>query len=203
MKKFLVCIIIVLMCSSCAFTESESFDIAGRWLIKGVGHVDKSFVRSSLELSGYMNIQTSGISGDIQLLESYDGYLRIDATTLDIKVYDKHMENGIRTSVPVPTRIPTADYPIELPAITTDDGITYKITITGSNSGTVTITGVIRDVSVIGDVDLDSDCKFWRNGTPEPKIDESKNSGCNSSLNILTLILILIFVTGVQKRVRN
>ncbi len=188
------------MYSSCVLGESESFDIAGRWLIKGVGHVDKSFIRSSLELNGYMNIQTSGISGDIQLMESYDGYLRIYATTLDIKVYDEYMENGIKISVPVPTRIPTADYPIELPAIT-NDGITYEITITGSNSGTVTITGVIRDVSVIGDVDLDSDCKFWREGTPEPKIDESKSSGCNSGFGILTLALM--FMIGGHKRVRN
>lgn len=183
-----------------AYADTETFDAAGTWLIKGVGHVDKSFVRSSLELSGNMYIQTESsdiLSQDMRMLTSYDIYLRIDASTLNIKVYDKHIENRIRVNVPVPTRIPTAEYPIELPDVTYDD-ITYSATLTGANSGTVTISGIIRDVDVIGDLELDSDCKIWRAGTPEPKIDEGKNSGCNSFFGIIAMILTL----GVIKRVR-
>ena len=204
-KKIFACIALTLMLvSSTAHADSESFDVSGTWLIKGVGHVDKSFVRSSLELSGYMNLQTENsdvLSQDLRLLTSYDIYLRIDATTLNVKVYDKHIENGIRVNVPVPTRIPTAAYPIELPDITYDD-LTYSPMITGSNSGTLTIKGVIKDVSIIGDVDLDSDCKFWRAGTPEPSIDESKSSGCNSGFGVIVM-LALMLLPGGRKYVRN
>ncbi|MBQ3448862.1 MAG: hypothetical protein IJG34_03060, partial [Synergistaceae bacterium] len=195
------CMALTLMiCTSAAYADTEDYDVAGTWMIKGVGHVDKSFVRSSLELSGNMYIQTESsdiLSQDMRMLTSYDIYLRIDASTLNIKVYDKHIENRIRVNVPVPTRIPTAEYPIELPDVTYDD-ITYSATLTGANSGTVTISGIIRDVDVIGDLELDSDCKIWRAGTPEPKIDEGKNSGCNSFFGIIAMILTL----GVIKRVR-
>ena len=204
-RKIFACIAFALVFSSSAsWADTESFDIAGTWLIKGVGHVDKSFVRSSLELSGYMNLQTESsdvLSEDFQLLTSYDIYLRIDATTLSVKVYDKHIENGIKEAIPVPTRIPTAAYPIELPDITYDD-LTYSPMITGSNSGTLTIKGVIKDVSIIGDVDLDSDCKFWRAGTPEPSIDESKSSGCNSGFGVIVM-LALMLLHGRKKYVRN
>ena len=202
MKRIFACMVLTLVFSSCAaYADSESFDVAGTWLIKGVGHVDKSFVRSSLELSGYMNLKTENsdiLSEDIRCLTSYDIYLRIDATTLNIKVYDKHIENSIKTAVPIPSRIPTTAYPIELPTVTYDD-LTYAATLTGSNSGTVTITGVIKDVDVIGDLDLDSDCKIWRAGTPEPEIDTGKSSGCNSGFGIIAMILTL----GVIKRVWN
>lgn len=201
MKRILACIVSVLVFSSCAYADSETFDIAGRWLMKGVGHVDKSFVRSSLALEGYMNIQTSGISQDVQMIESYDAYLRIDATTLGIKVYDEHIENGIKISAPVPTRIPTESYPIELPSVTYD-GLTYSVKITGSNSGTVTIQGVIKDVDIIGDLELDSDCKIWRAGTPEPEIDEGKSSGCDSGFGMMTLALMMMLLGG-SKHVRN
>lgn len=204
MKRILACIVSVLVFSSCAYAASETFDIAGRWLMKGVGHVDKSFVRSSLALEGYMNIQTSGISQDVQMIESYDAYLRIDATTLGIKVYDEYIENGIKISAPVPTRIPTAAYPIELPSVTYD-GLTYYVKITGSNSGTVTIQGVVKDVNIIGDVELDSDCKIWRAGTPEPEIDEGKSSGCDfaGSTGFGMMTLALMMLLGGSKRVRN
>ncbi|MBQ9628861.1 MAG: hypothetical protein IJR43_06360 [Synergistaceae bacterium] len=201
MKKILAFMAVSLVFASwAAYADTETFDASGTWLIKGVGHVDKSFVRSSLELSGNMYIQTESsdiLSQDMRMLTSYDIYLRIDASTLNIKVYDKHIENRIRVNVPVPTRIPTAEYPIELPDVTYDD-ITYSATLTGANSGTVTISGIIRDVDVIGDLELDSDCKIWRAGTPEPKIDEGKNSGCNSFFGIIAMILTL----GVIKRVR-
>lgn len=201
-KKIFACMALTLMlCTSAAYADTEDYDVAGTWMIKGVGHVDKSFVRSSLELSGYMNIATQSsdiLSEDMRYITSYDIYLRIDATTLGIKVYDRHIENGIRINVPVPTRIPTAAYPIELPKVTYD-GLSYSVTITGANSGKVTIQGVIKDVDVIGDLDLDSDCKFWRAGTPEPEIDTGKSSGCNSFSGIIAMILAL----GVMKRVRN
>ena len=200
MKGIFACVALTLILASCAYADSETFDISGRWLMKGVGHVDKSFVRSSLALEGYMNIQTSGISEDVQLVESYDAYLRIDATTLGIKVYDEYINNGIKTSVPVSRRIPTAEYPIELPTVTYD-GLTYSVKITGSNSGTVTIQGVIKDVNIIGDLELDSDCKIWRSGTSEPDIDQGKSSGCNSGFGLMMLALILL--PGGRKYVRN
>lgn len=198
-RKIFVLIALSLVLSSYAYGDSESFDASGKWLIKGVGHVDKSFVRSSLEIEGYINLNTS--SGEnVNILESYDAYLRIDATTLGIKVYDEYASEKLNDPVPIPTRIPTASYPIELPTITYD-GLTYDATITGSNSGTLTIQGVIRDVSIIGDLELDSDCKIWRAGTTEPEIDTGKSSGCNSGLG--TMMLAFMILLGVRKRVRN
>lgn len=198
-RKIFVLIALSLVLSSYAYGDSESFDASGKWLIKGVGHVDKSFVRSSLEIEGYINLNTS--SGEnVNILESYDAYLRIDATTLGIKVYDEYASEKLNDPVPIPTRIPTTSYPIELPTITYD-GLTYDATITGSNSGTLTIQGVIRDVSIIGDLELDSDCKIWRAGTTEPEIDTGKSSGCNSGLE--TMMLAFMILLGVRKRVRN
>lgn len=198
-RKIFVLIALSLVLSSYAYGDSESFDASGKWLIKGVGHVDKSFVRSSLEIEGYINLHTS--SGEnVNIFESYDAYLRIDATTLGIKVYDEYASEKLNDPVPIPTRIPTASYPIELPTITYD-GLTYDATITGSNSGTLTIQGVIRDVSIIGDLELDSDCKIWRAGTTEPEIDTGKSSGCNSGLG--TMMLAFMILLGVRKRVRN
>ena len=198
-RKIFVLIALSLVLSSYAYGDSESFDASGKWLIKGVGHVDKSFVRSSLEIEGYINLNTS--SGEnVNILESYDAYLRIDATTLGRKVYDEYASEKLNDPVPIPTRIPTASYPIELPTITYD-GLTYDATITGSNSGTLTIQGVIRDVSIIGDLELDSDCKIWRAGTTEPEIDTGKSSGCNSGLG--TMMLAFMILLGVRKRVRN
>ena len=189
-----------LVLGSSAYSDTESFDAGGRWLIKGVGHVDKGFIRSSLEIEGYINLNTS--SGEYaNMLESYEAYIRIDATTLGIKIYDEYTSEKVNNPVPIPKRIPTASYPIELPTVTYND-LTYDATITGSNSGTLTIQGIVKNVSVIGDLELDSDCKMWRQGTEEPAIDTGKSSGCNSGIVTGIFAALLVFM-GVRKRVRN
>ena len=195
-RKVIALTFLFLMLAVCASNGTEDFNVAGKWLINGTGHVDKSFVRSRLELSGYINFQTSE-GEEIQMIESYDAYIRIDATTLNIKVYDEYITNGIQLSVPVPARIPTEEYPIELPTLTYD-GLTYDVKITGTNSGTVLITGVVKDVGIIGDVEIETESKIWREGTSEPETDSGKSSGCKTGAGMTVLMLM-----GVIKLVRN
>lgn len=207
-KIFVALIISLLVCSS---LNGEDYDIAGQWNLKGSGHVDKGVVRSSLALNGKLNIYTAStpeilanttsrdlvdenlLSGDLRFITGYDIYLRIDATTLGIKVYDDNIPNGIRIPVPLPEMRPTVNEPYSLPPVTYDN-LTYTVKFTSIYSGTVEIRGVIDDIDVINSVELDSECITWKEGTPEPHIDEEKDSGCNSGIGIISLALIFMEV---------
>ena len=221
MKKFL-CACLIILCA-CNVLNAEDYDISGNWLVHGEGFVEKSFVRSSLELNGNMTLTTRTlreISRDIQaliidnetvtdlsneLLDSdmralteYNIHIRLDATTLDIKAWEEYLLNGIKIPVLLPEMRPTNNNPFILPAVTYD-GLTYQVTFTSINSGTVKITGYI-DVDLVGSCEVNSDSSIWKEGTNEPARSSSK-SGCNSGMGIFACVLLLL--AGVLKFVRH
>ena len=220
MKKFL-CACLITLCA-CNILNAEDYDISGNWLVHGEGFVEKSFVRSSLELEGNMTLTTRTlreISRDIQaliidnetvtnlsneLLDSdmkaltdYNIHIRLDATELNIKAWEEYLLNGIKIPVLLPEMRPTNNNPFTLPAVTYE-GLTYQVTFTSIDSGTVKITGYI-DVDLVGDCEVNSDSSIWREGTSEPAR-SSSSSGCNSGMGIFAFALLL---TGVLKFVRH
>ncbi|MBQ7561343.1 MAG: hypothetical protein IJS99_05880 [Synergistaceae bacterium] len=220
MKKFLCACFIIL--SACNILNAEDYDISGAWLVHGEGFAEKSFVRSSLELTGDMTLTTRTlreISRDIQaliinnetvtdlsneLLDSdmkaltdYNIHIRLDATSLNIKAWEEYLLNGIKIPILLPEMRPTNNEPFTLPAVTYE-GLTYQVTFTDIDSGTVRITGYI-DVDLVGSCEINSDSSIWRNGTSEPTR-SSSSSGCNSGMGIFEFALLL---TGVLKFVRH
>ena len=214
MKKLLLVFAVLGM--FCAWAGAESYDISGLWNIKGTGFVEKSFVRVSLELTGDMTLTTATseeisndiisrdlvskdlLSGDTVFLTAYDINLKITATGMNIRAWQDHIPNGIRVPVPLPETHPTKELPYTLPIAVNHEGLTYQVTLTGSDSGKVRITGFI-EMDVIGEVEINSDCALWKSGTRMPALEEETSSGCNSGFGA-----ILILLAGmVMKIVRN
>ncbi|MBQ7215843.1 MAG: hypothetical protein IJS39_07640 [Synergistaceae bacterium] len=224
MKKLLLACMILVMGSVSAI--GEEYDISGLWNIEGEGFAEKSFVRVSLALDGDMTLTTAStqevldnavsqdlvrqeyadradiLSGDVRFLTGYDIHLKITATNLDISAWSDHLPNGIRIPVPLPTEIPSASYPYELPVQANIDGLNYKVTLTSAVSGKVRITGY-ADFDVIGSTEINSECLVWKNGTPKPQSDGSSSSGCDSGFLGLYAVMMPVIFAGVKKLVRN
>ncbi|MBQ7577211.1 MAG: hypothetical protein IJT21_02970 [Synergistaceae bacterium] len=221
MRKFLCACLLTLF--TCTALNASDYDISGVWHIHGEGFVEKSFVRSSLELTGRMTLTTQTlreISRDIQELISGDetitnlsnelldsdmkaltGYqisLELEATELGIHAWKENLPNGIRIPVLLPEMRPTNNNPFKLPAVTYD-GLTYQLTFTSTESGNVTIKGYF-DVDIVGTCELNSESSIWKDGSKEPSRNESSSSGCNSGFGVFALALIL---SEVRKFVRH
>lgn len=212
MKKILASAVLVMCCS---FAMAGSYDIAGLWDIKGTGFVEKEFVRVSLELDGDMTLTTASaqeisadiisrdlvspdlLSGDTRFLTAYDINLEISATAAGIRAWKDHIPNGIRVPAPIPDVSPTKELPYELPFALEHEGLTYRVTLTGPDSGKVRITGFI-DMDVIGEVEINSDCALWKDRTVRPSLEEETSSGCSLGFGILIILL-----AGVVKIVWN
>ncbi len=223
-KKILLACMIVVLGSVSAI--GEEYDISGFWYIEGDGFVEKEFVRVSLELDGYMLLTTAStqeilddavsrdlvrqeyadradiLSGDVRFLTGYDIDLTITATNLNIRAWSDHIPNGIRIPVPLPTQIPSASYPYELPVQPRVDGLTCKITLTSATSGIVKITGYI-DLDVVGETEINSECLIWKRGTTKPQSDGESSSGCDTGNSGLYAVMMLVIFAGVKKFVRN
>ena len=224
MKKFVLACMFVVLGSVSAI--GEEYDIAGLWDIDGDGFVEKEFLRVSLELDGYMILTTATtqeilddavsrdlvrqeyadradvLSGDVKFLTGYDINLTITATNLDIRAWSERIPNGIRIPVPVPERVPSANYPYELPVQPRVDGLNYKITLTSATSGKVNITGYI-DLDVVGETEINSECLIWKHGTTKPQSDGGSSSGCNAGTSGVFAVMMLVIFAGVKKFVRN
>ena len=216
MRKFLVvCAAVMMICSSAAV--AEDYDVSGLWNIRGTGFVEKGFVRVSLVLNGDITLTTATtaevvnntvsrdlvdsdlLSGDLQFLTGYEGNLRVDATGFSIKVWEDILPNGIRVPVALPETTPTEEYPYVLPVKVTQKGLTYRVTLTSTESGKLRING-ITDFGELKDAELNADCTVWKYGTPMPALEEETSSGCNSCFS--ALMLLVIFAGG-KKIVRN
>ncbi|MBQ7156140.1 MAG: hypothetical protein IJR85_11390 [Synergistaceae bacterium] len=213
-KILLACAMVVLCCQS---VIAEDYEVAGLWNIKGTGFVEKSFLRISLELDGDMTLTTATtqevkdnvvsrdlvsddlLSGDLKFLTAYDINLKISATTAGITAWKDHIPNGIRVPVPLPEMAPSKEMPYTLPIAIENEGLTYQVTLTSSESGKVRITGII-DFDEISGVEINSDCAFWKAGTKMPALEEETDSGCNSGFGALMLLLVY---AGVKKIVWN
>ena len=213
-RILLACAIIVLFCQS---VIADDYDLSGLWHIGGTGFVEKSFVRISLQLDGDMTLTTATtqeikdnaisrdlvsddlLSGDLKFLTAYDINLEISATMAEINVWKDHIPNGIRVPVPLPEKAPSNEFPYTLPVALEHEGLTYRVTLTSAVSGKVRITGTVN-FDEVGDVEINSDCAFWKDGTEKPKLEEETSSGCNSGIGELMLLLV---IAGVMKIVRN
>ena len=213
-RILLACAIIVLFCQS---VIADDYDLSGLWHIGGTGFVEKSFVRISLQLDGDMTLTTATtqeikdnaisrdlvsddlLSGDLKFLTAYDINLEISATMAEINVWKDHIPNGIRVTVPLPEKAPSNEFPYTLPVALEHEGLTYRVTLTSAVSGKVRITGTVN-FDEVGDVEINSDCAFWKDGTEKPKLEEETSSGCNSGIGELMLLLV---IAGVMKIVRN
>ena len=223
MKKFLLACMILVMGSVSAI--GEEYDVSGLWNIEGEGFAEKSFVRVSMALEGNMTLTTAStqeilndavsrdlvrqeyadradiLSGDVRFLTGYDIHLKITVTNLDISAWSNYIPNGIRIPVPLPTEIPSASYPYELPVQANVDGLNYRFTLTSAVSGKVRITGYV-DFDVIGSTEINSECLVWKNGTPKPQSDGSSSSGCDVGFSGMFAVMMIVFA-GVMKLVRN
>ena len=224
MKNFFLSVIVFLLALA---GNSESYEIAGRWNVEGGGFVEKSFVRISLEITGHAEVASRKISDlrnintimssdaqtlislenfiddNLSCITSYDFYLRINAlnnTGLNVKVKEEHLYDEVNIPVALPSFTPTVERPYTLPAVTVN-GLTYQASITSANSGTVKVTGFV-DTDFAGEVEINSDCAFWRNGTSKPSSGGGSGSGCNSGSGIISLLLIIL-ISGVRVIVRH
>ena len=137
------------------------------------------------------------LSPDKRFLTGYTIYVRIDLSKLlSYKVWDYTIPNGIRIPAPLPEMRPSNDNPYKLLEFGIDNeeqNMNYSIILTSTTSGKIIINGVIKDVEVVGDVEIDSESIIWLDGTERPGIDPSVDSGCNSGYGIISLALILFF----------
>ena len=221
MRKILSACALLVLCAVSA--AGEDYDISGLWNIGGRGFAEKEFVRVSLALDGNITLTTAEtneilnnevssdlvrqaypesediLSGDLRFLTAYDINLEITATNLDISAWSDHIPNGIRVPVPLPARVPTADYPIVVPVQNVNDSLRYTVTITSATSGKVRIQGYV-DLDVVGSTEINSDCAVWKYGTPKPAYEEETSSGCDSGYGALMLLLVF---AGVKRNVRD
>ncbi len=221
MRKILSACALLLLCAVSA--AGEGYDIAGLWNIGGTGFAEKNFLRISLALDGNMTLTTATtnevlnnavssdivrqaypesediLSGDLRFLTAYDINLEITATNLDISAWSDHIPNGIRIPVPLPARVPTADYPLEIPVQVVNDGLRYTLTLTSSSSGKVRVQGYV-DLDVVGSTEINADSAVWKYGTQRPSYESETSSGCDSGFGALMLLLVF---AGVKKIVRD
>ena len=226
LQKIFIALLIVIISCSVLNAESEEYDLAGHWNMKGGGYAKKSFVKSSLELTGDMNLETEKlrdikdnvtqiISGeaainindidpdilesDMKALTKYEINLKLTATELDIRAWKEYLPNGIKIPVLIPDRMPAGDYDFKLPPVTVNK-LKYQVTFNSSTSGVVIISGYI-DVDIVGECEVYSETSIWKDGTSKPGNSDGAKGGCNSGFG-LWLIMPLI-LSGVIKRVWN
>ena len=219
---------LILVFLSVSSVSADDYDIAGFWNLSGNGYVDKSFVRVSLELTGELEVitkmgdeladsysqdiiekvsqdlynETGRLLKDVRFVTGHIVDLKITATNLDIKAWSDVIDNSHLTiPVPLPELNPSNDNPFVLPDVSygeDDYNLTYTVTLTSVYSGTVRIQGWIT-LDVVGDVELDSLCKIWKEGSdkPEPVDGDNKSSGCNfSGMGFSALILVMLIKKG-------
>ncbi|MBQ6772839.1 MAG: hypothetical protein IJP48_02130 [Synergistaceae bacterium] len=226
LRKIFIALLIMLLSCAVINADSEEYDLAGHWNMKGGGFAKKSFVKSSLELTGSMNLATETLrdisnditqiisnevtinindidsdilDSDMKALTEYDINLKLTATELNIKAWQEYLSNGIKIPVLIPDRMPAGEYNLTLPAVNYEK-LKYQVTFTSASSGIVIISGYI-DVDVIGECEVYSETSIWKDGTSNPGNSSSAKGGCNSGFG-LWLIMPLI-LSGVIKRVWN
>ena len=222
-KIFIALLIIILSCSVIS-ADSEEYDLAGLWHMEGGGFAKKSFVKSSLELTGDMNLETETLrdisnditqivsnevtinindidsdilDSDMKALTKYEINLKLTATELEIKAWQEYLPNGIKIPVLIPDKMPAGDYNLTLPAVTVNK-LKYQVTFTSANSGIVIISGYI-DVDVVGECEVYSETSIWKDGTSNPGNSDGAKGGCNSGFGLMMLLIL----SGVIKRVWN
>ena len=195
---------------------------SGLWYIYGTGYIEKSNIRFNLRLQGDMNLKiqpvkelgeeiTELLDGEetvsraltnqnARALTSYEISLNLDITGAGIDIWERHIDNGIKIPVLLPTSYPTDKLPFTLPEITYDN-ITYTLSFNSENSGTLKMRGYPY-VDNVGTCEIKAECVVWKSGTERPEIDKGVNSGCNFGIDWKIIVLALMILGGL-KFVRN
>ena len=180
-----------LLAPGACFADGVSWNVSGRWLLDGDGFAEKSFVRVSLHAEGDAELYTV-VSGDLWYISGYIADVRLTASSLGINTWSDHMEETFSDRIPLPADLnPSVDDPFELPPVTTENGLTYKVTLTSRTGGKVAISGT-TDMGSAGSVTVDSDSAIWKEGTPKPDIDTNKDSGCAAGQPGMAGLLVLL-----------
>ena len=221
MKKFLLCVMILMM----SVTAEGFGTFSGKWNIYGEGFAEKGFVRTQLEINGDMNVSAcsfSDLPADVVNVVSTDWEtvmkrdeigglhtlfdcltglamnLRVYASSLGVNVYEENNPNEITDPYLFLDIIPSLDEPLAFPEIKVG-GMTLRLTLTSENSGTVWIRGNVN-TSYLGEVEINTECVIWKDGTQRPSFSGGGSSGCDSGMNVFALMILLL---GVRKFVRN
>ena len=176
----------IVMCLVPVALADETWDPEGRWLIEGGGYGEKSFLRLQLSLNGTMDIHTA-LSGDVRVITGYDISMRLDTSRADVKTWTEDIHERLHIPAPLPELRPTVNEPFTLPPVSAE-GLTYRVTLTSTTSGTVDIYGTI-DLDVLGDTEINSVSAVWKQGTKKPDV-EDLESGCNAGTFPGALLLL-------------
>lgn len=186
MKKFLLCVMIMMM----SVTAEGYGTFSGKWNIYGKGFAEKSFVRTQLEINGDMNISACSfsdlpanvvnvVSDDWETVISRDEIgglytlfdclmglymnLRVYASSLGVNVYEENNPNEITAPYLFLDIIPSLDEPLELPDINLG-GMTLRFTLTSESAGKIWIRGIVN-TSRLGEIEINTECVIWKDGT--------------------------------------
>ena len=221
MKKCLLCVMIMMM----SVTAEGYGTFSGKWNIYGEGFAEKSFVRTQLELNGDMNVSACSfsdlpadvvnvVSDDWETVISRDEIgglytlfdcltglsmnLRVYASSLGVNVYEENNPNEITAPYLFLDIIPSLDEPLELPDINLGR-MNLRLTLTSESAGKIWLRGIVN-TSYLGEIEINTECVIWKDGTERPSFSGGGSSGCDSGMNVFALMILLL---GVRKFVRN
>ena len=187
-----ICAVLLVTGASLA---ADDYDIGGRWLLEGGGYAEKG-IRVSLNVDGHLDVATR-VEDGVRYLTGYTLRAYLTASRLNIDAWEYKAEENFSTPIQLPELRPTTNRPFALPAVTVD-GLTYRVTFTSTESGTVTITGD-ADIDVVGSTEINSDSAIWKEGTPRPNIEDT-SSGCNAGWAGFLLFLALLLPLALKRR---
>ena len=213
MSKKIFCLVFIFLLVLAPSSPADVIE-SGRWNIYGQGWTEKEFVRIAFTAEGYLNLQCVSldkIDSTVKILQSLDKYISRDlvegnvtvvkscdidlsiyATDWGLKVDQDYSPNILDYPLLLPKNPPTASYPFVFPSKSLDN-LTCTISLTSETSGKLRIKGYV-DVDTIGNCEINIDSAIWKQNTERPAMDSSTGSGCNSGWNLLSVLLIMIFL---------
>jgi hypothetical protein len=167
---------------------SAEYRVGGRWRTDGGGFAEKGFVRISLSNSGVLTLRST-MDGDVERITGYNMYGELRATGFNINAWRQSDDHDYAIPIEVDGFNPSMSDPFVLPSFTIDK-LTYTVSLTSVNSGTVRLRGYV-DIDGVGECEVNADNAIWREGTPRPSVPETE-SGCASGTGSLPLALYFI-----------
>lgn len=183
LKKLLALLILIALVP-CGTARASEYYLAGRWLAEGGGFAEKSPMRVRLDANGIFDIKSAAGNGT-ERVTGYGVYCELNASRLGINTWSFRTEYELPSPIEVVDFNPTMNDPFRLPPFTIDK-LTYTVTLTDANSGTVGISGYV-DIDSVGETEINADCVIWREGTPKPDIPDT-SSGCGIGAGALGLL---------------
>ncbi|MDR1481514.1 MAG: hypothetical protein LBI74_02700 [Synergistaceae bacterium] len=169
-----------------------------RWLTSGGGFAEKGFVRISLTNNGTLTLRSTMENG-VERITGYNMQGILEATGFHIDAWEQSDDHNYPIPIEVRNFNPSMSDPFNLPPITIDK-LTYTVSFTGVNSGTISLRGYI-DIDTVGECEVNADNAMWRSGTERPSVPETE-SGCDSGAGPLSLVACF-FIRKMSVRFRK